>query len=77
MGKKLKVSIPRSGFWVFKRLQSSEVSSAHSTFQSLGRDSGCSSYAFCADLDGAIDVSIPRSGFWVFKRFVSRQPEEG
>ena len=38
------VSIPRSGFWVFKLGQSSAPRVGLVRFQSLGRDSGCSSW---------------------------------
>ena len=85
------VSIPRSGFWVFKpsscggsqpelpRFNPSvgilgvQASSAvrpafvSPLFQSLGRDSGCSSKRVGGGLSGGVAVSIPRSGFWVFK----------
>ena len=85
------VSIPRSGFWVFKRdrldlhhlilagfnpsvgilgVQASLVKirpAVGLVFQSLGRDSGCSSYPAAAGLGLGGEVSIPRSGFWVFK----------
>ena len=37
------VSIPRSGFWVFKQLLFLCFQLRHRWFQSLGRDSGCSS----------------------------------
>ena len=36
-------------------------------FQSLGRDSGCSSQPGADTVLGEAEVSIPRSGFWVFK----------
>ena len=36
-------------------------------FQSLGRDSGCSSTMTLIEIALDIRVSIPRSGFWVFK----------
>ena len=36
-------------------------------FQSLGRDSGCSSAVFLSQAACWLNVSIPRSGFWVFK----------
>ena len=39
-----------------------------SMFQSLGRDSGCSSLNRIMDGNVSLIVSIPRSGFWVFKR---------
>ena len=38
------VSIPRSGFWVFKLALSPVITCGNRKFQSLGRDSGCSSY---------------------------------
>ena len=86
------VSIPRSGFWVFKLLhrflprdiipsfnpsvgilgvQASQFSfpdRSFSGFQSLGRDSGCSSFSLLGLLVSGSVVSIPRSGFWVFKQ---------
>ena len=62
------VSIPRSGFWVFKHGQDSHGPQGRAGFQSLGRDSGCSSLHRRDGLAAAADVSIPRSGFWVFKR---------
>ena len=37
-------------------------------FQSLGRDSGCSSWMACMRIISFLRVSIPRSGFWVFKQ---------
>ena len=85
------VSIPRSGFWVFKRRSSCGARCGRPSFnpsvgilgvqattnllyamdidlfQSLGRDSGCSSLRFVDQLRQVLDVSIPRSGFWVFK----------
>ena len=85
------VSIPRSGFWVFKLplvltvtagwisfnpsvgilgvQASTRVAPASWLFwfQSLGRDSGCSSRPGVHRLHGVSQVSIPRSGFWVFK----------
>ena len=36
-------------------------------FQSLGRDSGCSSVQTGEGHKRSLNVSIPRSGFWVFK----------
>ena len=39
-------------------------------FQSLGRDSGCSSGEIRHGKRLALQVSIPRSGFWVFKQFL-------
>ena len=44
-------------------------SSRTTSFQSLGRDSGCSSPDTTVELTADSDVSIPRSGFWVFKHF--------
>ena len=41
-------------------------------FQSLGRDSGCSSSAMLWSSSRSSCVSIPRSGFWVFKRWRPR-----
>ena len=41
-------------------------------FQSLGRDSGCSSRLPPMLPHPRPLVSIPRSGFWVFKHFMSR-----
>ena len=38
-----RVSIPRSGFWVFKRVVRAASACCMNQFQSLGRDSGCSS----------------------------------
>ena len=85
------VSIPRSGFWVFKLtgktrqtrgkfgfnpsvgilgVQAPPIlgeTSEFYTFQSLGRDSGCSSISAKEDYAQGLEVSIPRSGFWVFK----------
>ena len=85
------VSIPRSGFWVFKPrntpanvllygsfnpsvgilgVQAEYGDLAPGTswqFQSLGRDSGCSSPKGTPCRAWAMPVSIPRSGFWVFK----------
>ena len=90
--KVIQVSIPRSGFWVFKHVggflpcyavngfnpsvgilgvQAGPVSAEYgdlAEFQSLGRDSGCSSPILTGIGEGDIAVSIPRSGFWVFKR---------
>ena len=87
-----RVSIPRSGFWVFKRrylvdvghepacfnpsvgilgvqaFQPRNSPAAMGQFQSLGRDSGCSSLGTRDAAAGRSGVSIPRSGFWVFKR---------
>ena len=61
------VSIPRSGFWVFKLRALLCTAASSLWFQSLGRDSGCSSVD-CLRLEGRrCLVSIPRSGFWVFK----------
>ena len=89
------VSIPRSGFWVFKpALRAVLVSQSasfnpsvgilgvqaqsnvhlryhHDLFQSLGRDSGCSSVDFYGRSFSEFAVSIPRSGFWVFKPAVT------
>ena len=86
------VSIPRSGFWVFKlgyvveflevelcfnpsvgilgvqALASTLQSAVPTAFQSLGRDSGCSSAQELRQIKEILAVSIPRSGFWVFKR---------
>ena len=88
---KVVVSIPRSGFWVFKHhgrgigqgpgsgfnpsvgilgvqaWQSQAVKVVYKSFQSLGRDSGCSSHLHRRAPGVIRDVSIPRSGFWVFK----------
>ena len=88
------VSIPRSGFWVFKRQSAalssrpltrfnpsvgilgvqaaiaSSISRLANEFQSLGRDSGCSSRSSSATGRMVGQVSIPRSGFWVFKRYL-------
>ena len=61
------VSIPRSGFWVFKLVSSLSIVGPLTLFQSLGRDSGCSSALDALTQAGIYDVSIPRSGFWVFK----------
>ena len=85
------VSIPQSGFWVFKPLalpaygftkdcfnpsvgilgvQASSVSSWKArwgSFQSLSRDSGCSSACWRRSSAWPTPVSIPQSGFWVFK----------
>ena len=85
------VSIPRSGFWVFKptrpltkhgvrpsfnpsvgilgvqAIECLSKSCRSYPFQSLGRDSGCSSLQPPADGLASTLVSIPRSGFWVFK----------
>ena len=85
------VSIPRSGFWVFKHhgtvqqcygwlgfnpsvgilgVQASTFVAPASWefwFQSLGRDSGCSSFYLGKQFGNFHAVSIPRSGFWVFK----------
>ena len=85
------VSIPRSGFWVFKHFYRpagidtypgfnpsvgilgvqarAYVYAQHEVarFQSLGRDSGCSSPRNEQPLLPCSVVSIPRSGFWVFK----------
>ena len=85
------VSIPRSGFWVFKRRHQQrsdaqarsfnpsvgilgvQASTAlirrphYYQFQSLGRDSGCSSRRPALARRPPPAVSIPRSGFWVFK----------
>ena len=87
----LHVSIPRSGFWVFKRpvrllrahgrrrfnpsvgilgVQARtwpRSTPAPAAFQSLGRDSGCSSVHVQWREIPQAHVSIPRSGFWVFK----------
>ena len=57
------VSIPRSGFWVFKLALKALVEGADPEFQSLGRDSGCSSRRYSYELVTDITVSIPRSGF--------------
>ena len=86
------VSIPRSGFWVFKPVerrfnlisqicfnpsvgilgvqarQQQPGAAADPQFQSLGRDSGCSSSWDWLARKRSLVVSIPRSGFWVFKR---------
>ena len=85
------VSIPRSGFWVFKLPGSSWYPASYTSFnpsvgilgvqawtcqdcrwqaeefQSLGRDSGCSSPQIRQGMGDPTRVSIPRSGFWVFK----------
>ena len=85
------VSIPRSGFWVFKQRREEATAapprgfnpsvgilgvqamimvgllSVVRRFQSLGRDSGCSSEYSAHPANVQIAVSIPRSGFWVFK----------
>ena len=90
------VSIPRSGFWVFKLshpLAFLGVSVSFNpsvgilgvqarlpyylhviviSFQSLGRDSGCSSQHTDGSGGQHHQVSIPRSGFWVFKRASDR-----
>ena len=96
-----RVSIPRSGFWVFKRRRrwpprrrpasfnpsvgilgvqawlAIKASSGNVEFQSLGRDSGCSSEVTPDVLDQLVQVSIPRSGFWVFKLDLDKQPQGG
>ena len=46
-------------------------------FQSLGRDSGCSSDDETAFVRLVIAVSIPRSGFWVFKHPCTRHWPSG
>ena len=61
------VSIPRSGFWVFKPAGTPAKPAGCSWFQSLGRDSGCSSFRVRRMSGSVVCVSIPRSGFWVFK----------
>ena len=87
----MNVSIPRSGFWVFKPpvlLRKTAISNRFNPsvgilgvqarfalcpgsrmllFQSLGRDSGCSSHEAEQEAIEEREVSIPRSGFWVFK----------
>ena len=94
------VSIPRSGFWVFKqRVERGKISEvrrfnpsvgilgvqarqfltrirATQGFQSLGRDSGCSSPTALLQRALALRVSIPRSGFWVFKPTRGGEGEE-
>ena len=86
------VSIPRSGFWVFKQRREEATAapprgfnpsvgilgvqamimvgllSVVRRFQSLGRDSGCSSEYSAHPATSLLSVSIPRSGFWVFKQ---------
>ena len=64
---RLDVSIPRSGFWVFKLEKPLPGTVQRHRFQSLGRDSGCSSGNEPREERQGQDVSIPRSGFWVFK----------
>ena len=85
------VSIPQSGFWVFKRATQRGHTPEHSgfnpsvgilgvqarfvsarspysaLFQSLSRDSGCSSSRVKSPYLYKFLVSIPQSGFWVFK----------
>ena len=85
------VSIPQSGFWVFKPrtrrtwsgpwhsfnpsvgilgVQASDATRTHARaqrFQSLSRDSGCSSKICVSQIAVLGAVSIPQSGFWVFK----------
>ena len=97
----VQVSIPRSGFWVFKQKRQSDHSNAQSCFnpsvgilgvqaplpqylqrpaplfQSLGRDSGCSSYPRASAPVFCGQVSIPRSGFWVFKRADGKPNKRG
>ena len=67
-----RVSIPRSGFWVFKQKRQQLDIAKLRKFQSLGRDSGCSSGSHGDNLVLWPTVSIPRSGFWVFKHHVQR-----
>ena len=95
------VSIPRSGFWVFKprgpraasgytrcfnpsvgilgvqAVSSLMPSRRTSRFQSLGRDSGCSSRRGRVTIATHKAVSIPRSGFWVFKRADGKPNKRG
>ena len=87
------VSIPQSGFWVFKPfpvplpqrrpsrfnpsvgilgVQAATMRvhrASPNTFQSLSRDSGCSSQRTGSGRRRRNTVSIPQSGFWVFKQF--------
>ena len=52
---------------MFKHVKKMDQVEEKAKFQSLGRDSGCSSTEDMVEKFEAWAVSIPRSGFWVFK----------
>ncbi len=62
------VSIPRSGFCLFKPSEQGRRKGKANEFQSLGRDSVCSSRKDREYAKRLMKVSIPRSGFCLFKR---------
>jgi len=66
--RRCRVSIPQSGFWLFKLSVPCPLRRVGILFQSLSRDSGCSSFRRIIVQCPLRIVSIPQSGFWLFKR---------
>ena len=65
-----RVSIPQSGFWLFRPPQNPRSPDAPPQFQSLNRDSGCSDIFLQQWWSEHGAVSIPQSGFWLFRLFI-------
>ena len=62
------VSIPRSGFWVFKQIRPSRSMRQTMCFNPSVGILGVQASINWWTTSGTRSVSIPRSGFWVFKR---------
>ena len=61
------VSIPQSGFWLFRLGDGVRILLRRTAFQSLNRDSGCSDEPVRCERGDDLAVSIPQSGFWLFR----------
>ena len=66
------VSIPQSGFWVFKRVTRVYLRAAAGGFNPSVGILGVQALGTKGDSQVLSRVSIPQSGFWVFKHILSR-----